>query len=170
MRDKGLAIGIIIGIVIVGGGIYASQQLNETSRLQNNLPTNIPELPFTKPKSDLIGKSITTNGVEYTILDVQWSDTGFKNSHATEFTTFIVIEMKIENHNKSTKQVGFGQSYVLHDQDSTLFIGLTNGALTYRPSLPEVIKVFFEVPKNDSLKFTLSVPDLDKGNIQVGQI
>ena len=174
----GVIIAGIIGVMFVSGTLQINQEnLNESIKflpanlqesiksVSENLSSNIPEISsVTTQKSKLIGTSQTWDQIEFTVVDIRYSDSGHvpvretggktTEKHASKYTTFMVVELKVVNLSKQDNNFGM-ESFVLYDQHSTAYHGFGKFWNPLKPSIPQSMLVYFEIPKDDSFVYTL---------------
>ena len=162
-----VAVAGIIGFMFVNGTLEFNQEnLTESVKdLPENLKDSIqsiqegiPEIAvdtssIIPPKSKLIGKSTILDKVEFTVLDIRYAESGNK------YSKLIIIELKADNQdNKNKGGYAMRDRFLLLDQHLTRYSGEPKFWSPLEPSIPQDIILTFEVPKDDSLSFSLHLP------------
>ncbi len=186
-----VAVAGIIGFMFVNGALEFNQE-NLTESVKDlpenlkesiqNIQESIPEIPvdtssIIPPKSKLIGKSKIVNQIEYTVTDVYYADSGYTIKGlrtASEYSTYMVIEMKIVNLGSVSKAIQLDE-FAIHDQHNTEYVGWYQGGNPFKPSVPTSGKAYFEISKDESFEYTLHVPDknqypVDRNRVMFGPI
>lgn len=150
MHSKSIAIIIIIVFFIGAGTFYATQK----SDIQS--PPIVPsESIIIQKKYDSVGTSKVKGGnIEWTILDIRRIDN-------SELTDTIFIDITAVIHDKVNRSFIIDK-FVLTDQHSIQYVGYVyeGGTEIQSTAIPIVQKISFVVPKDESLVFTLHVPDI----------
>lgn len=175
-----VAVAGIIGFMFVNGALEFNQE-NLTESVKDlpenlkesiqNIQESIPEIPIDTssiipPKSKLIGYSHTLDKVVFTVLDVRYVESSSK------YTKLVIIEIKADNQDNINKLFNQNLFYLL-DQNLIKYNGKIKSS-TLKPSIPQDFILTFEIPKDDSLSFSLHLPvsavAFSRGSVNIGVI
>jgi len=127
LAKKYIVVAIIIGITLGSLGTYFS---NYALNLFGIEELSIPSMNEEKPMGAQIQstpKSILTNELQYSLVEVKKTDFGINGEKPLEGGIFLITKIEIENFGKQ-EVIVYGENWFLKDQDDRVYTPKTFNA------------------------------------------
>ncbi|MDX1440973.1 MAG: DUF4352 domain-containing protein [Nitrosopumilaceae archaeon] len=172
MAKKFIVAAVLFGIVIGSLGTYYSNYLLDSIGLENlDFPSNQKEESSPEP-IDPLPKTLLTNEIQYTLLEVKQTDFGIRGEKPLEGGIFLITKLQIENFGKQ-EIVVYGKNWSLRDENNRIYtpktFDVTNEdnenifSIRIPPGFKIETNIGFEIPVNLDSNRELYVSD--KGGV-----
>lgn len=168
MAKKHIAIAVIVGIIIGSIGTYYSNYIFSIVGMEElSFPYTMEEKNG-DVKLQTIPKTIFTNELQYTLVEVQKTDFGINGEKPLEGGIFLITKVTIENFGKQ-EVIVYGKNWLLKDENERVYSPKTFNAkpennenifsIRIPPGFKIIKSIGFEIPSNVESTRELFVPD-----------
>jgi hypothetical protein len=168
LAKKSVVVSVIIGIILGSvGTFYSNYGLNYFGMEELILPSLNEEKP-TEVEKQTFPKTLLTNELQYTLVEVKKTDFGINGEKPIEGGIFLITKIEIENFGKQ-EVIVYGKNWLLKDENQRVYTPKTFDATpekndeVFSIRIPPAFKITknigFEIPSNLESSRELFVAD-----------
>ena len=168
MAKKFVIAGLTIGIVIGSIGTYYSNYAFSFFGIDELSFPSLTEEKSKEIKTQHLPKTLLTNELQYTLVEVKRTDFGVNGEKPLEGGVFLITKIEIENYG-TTEAVVYGKNWILKDEKGRTYTPKTFDAskediehvfsIRIPPGFKIVKNIGFEIPSSLELARELFVAD-----------